>query len=253
MWESRVSEAHEAGRKAGIAEAQQRITDAERRAKDAEQNAAKAMEAKQKDFLARFEPILSSLSTAVGRLDSLEKQVVAESEAEAVRLALAIAAAVLRETVERDPKWMDALVKRALLEVPDRRQVVVRMHPQDACHLRDRITEVGARIPGLEKVDVIDDGTLARGSCILLSQGTRLDTSLAGCWERLATKLLDAAPSSDCVVLARPGDNQSKTPAPKPAPASPAATPPAPASPAASKPVLPPANPSAKPPPTANP
>ena len=113
---------------------------------------------------------------------------------------------------------MDALVKRALMEVPDRRAVVVRMHPQDACHLRERVSEVGSRIPGLEKVEVVDDATLARGSCILQSQGTRLDTSLSGCWERLATTLLDAAPSSDCAVLARPGDPTStaqSTPSPK--------------------------------------
>jgi type III secretion protein L len=218
-WELKVTAAHEAGRKVGIAEAQIRINDAERRAKEAEQNAAKVMESKQKDFLSRFEPILTSLANAAGRLDSLEKQLIAESEAESVRLSLAIAATVLRDTMERDPKWMDALVKRALLEVPDRRAVVVRMHPQDACHLRERVNEVGSRIPGLEKVEVVDDGTLARGSCILQSQGTRLDTSLSGCWERLARTLLDAAPSSDCAVLVRPGDMAAGTKSPTVTPA----------------------------------
>jgi flagellar assembly protein FliH len=212
-WEQKIKVAHEAGRKAGIAEAQSRITEAERRAKEAEQNAAKATESKQKDFLSRFEPILTSLANAAGRLEGLEKQLVAEAETESVRLSLAIAATVLRDTIEREPKWMDALVKRALLEVPDRRAVVVRMHPQDACHLRERVSEVGSRIPGLEKIEVVDDATLARGSCILQSQGTRLDTSLSGCWERLATTLLDAAPSSDCAVLVRPGDPVTPAPA----------------------------------------
>jgi flagellar biosynthesis/type III secretory pathway protein FliH len=102
---------------------------------------------------------------------------------------------------------MDALVKRALQEVPDRRQVVVRMHPTDAGHLRERISALTARIPGLERLEIASDTGLARGSCILQSQGTRLDVSLDGCWQRLADRLLDSAPSSDCTVLVRPGDD----------------------------------------------
>jgi flagellar biosynthesis/type III secretory pathway protein FliH len=213
-WEQRLAQAREAGRGEGLAEAEARVTAAERRAAEAERLARERMVAEQHLFLARFEPLLGCLASAAERLDPLEKQLVAESEAEAVRLGLAVAAAILRCTIERDPKWMDALVKRALLEVPDRRQVVVRLHPNDAASLTQRIAEVGARIPGLERLEVVGDHTLARGSCILQSQGTRLDTSLAGCWERLAGSLLDAAPSSDCTVLVRPGDQAAVEPAP---------------------------------------
>lgn len=207
QWEARVAEAHEAGRKAGLAEAQARIAAAEQRAAEAEKAAAGRAQQREQAFLDRFEPVLTSLAGATGRLDLLEKQLLAESEAEAVRLGLAVAAAVLRCTVERDPTWMDALVKRALQEVPDRRQVVVRMHPTDAEHLRGRVAAVAAQIPGVERLEVIADQGLARGSCILQSQGTRLDISLDGCWKRLADRLLDSAPSSDCTVLVRPGDD----------------------------------------------
>jgi len=205
-WQQRVAASREEGRKAGIAEAQVRITAAEKRAADAERVANEKEQKQQQAFLERFEPVLTSLAGAAGRLDLLEKQLVSEAEAEAVRLGLAIAAAVLRCTVERDPAWMDALVKRALLEVPDRRQVVVRMHPTDAENLRTRIAVVTAQVPGVERLEIAADQGLARGSCILQSQGTRLDISLDGCWKRLADRLLDSAPSSDCKVLVRTGD-----------------------------------------------
>jgi flagellar biosynthesis/type III secretory pathway protein FliH len=207
QWEGRVAEAREEGRKAGLAEAQVRIAAAEQRAAEAEKAAASRAQQREQAFLDRFEPVLTSLAGAAGRLDLLEKQLLAESEAEAVRLGLAVAAAVLRCTVERDPAWMDALVKRALQEVPDRRQVMVRMHPVDAGHLRERVAAVAAQVPGVERLEVTGDQGLARGSCILQSQGTRLDISIDGCWKRLAQRLLDSAPSSDCTVLVRPGDD----------------------------------------------
>ncbi len=206
-WEQRVATAREEGRQLGVAEAEARIAAADKRAADAERLASDRGQQREQAFLDRFEPVLTSLAGAAGRLDQLEKQLLAESEAEAVRLGLAVAAAVLRCTVERDPTWMDALVKRALLEVPDRRHVVVRMHPTDAESLRGRMVEVGSHLPGLERLEVISDQGLARGSCILQSQGTRLDISVAGCWQRLADRLLDSAPSSDCTVLVRPGDD----------------------------------------------
>jgi flagellar biosynthesis/type III secretory pathway protein FliH len=205
-WEQKVKNAREEGRKAGLAEAQARIAAAEKRAADAERVAAERGQQREQAFLDRFEPVLTSLAGASGRLDLLEKQLIAESEAEAVRLGLAVAAAVLRCTIERDPAWMDALVKRALQEVPDRRQVVVRMHPTDAGHLRGRIAAISAKVPGVERIDIVDDTGLSRGSCILQSQGTRLDISLDSCWKRLADRMLDNAPTSDCRVLVRPGD-----------------------------------------------
>jgi flagellar biosynthesis/type III secretory pathway protein FliH len=207
QWEARVAAAREEGRKAGLAEAQAKIVAAEKRAAEAEKAATSRAQQREQAFLDRFEPVLTSLAGAAGRLDQLEKQLLAESEAESVRLGLAVAAAVLRCTIERDPAWMDALVKRALQEVPDRRQVVVRMHPTDADHLRERIGALTARIAGLERLEIVGDTGLARGSCILQSQGTRLDVSLDGCWQRLADRLLDSAPSSDCKVLVRPGDD----------------------------------------------
>lgn len=205
-WEQRIAAAREAGRQQGLAEAAAKVAAAERRAQQADVSAADNLTKQQSEFLARFEPVLASIGNAAGRLEHLEKQLVQESEAEVVRLALALAAAVLRRQCEIDPTWMDAAVRAALAQVPDRRQVVVRMHPADATNLSDRVREVSSRIPGVERIEVAGDTGLPRGSCILQSQGTRLDASLAGCWERLAKVLLDAAPSSDCAVIARPGD-----------------------------------------------
>lgn len=201
-WQQRVEQARAEGRQAGLREAATRLAEADRRAAAAEQTAAANLERRHAEFLARFEPALAAINAAAGRLEPLEKQLVQESEAELVRLALAVAAAVLRRAAATEPAWMDALVKRALLLVPDRRAIAIRLHPRDAASLRERVGALTARIPGLERLEVVSDDTLAPGACILQSQGSRFDASLIGCWERLADGLLDAAPASDCAELA---------------------------------------------------
>jgi flagellar biosynthesis/type III secretory pathway protein FliH len=205
-WETRLVAARETGRLAGLQEASARITEAERRAATAEARADEGATRRQAEFLARFEPVLATISSAAARLEPLEKQLVQESEAEIVRLSLAVAAAVLRQTVALDAGWMQEVVRHALLQTPDRRAIVIRMNPTDAASLQERIKEISARIAGIERLEVVEDATLARGSCILQSRGTRLDTSLAGCWERLASQLIDLAPSSDCTLEVRAGD-----------------------------------------------
>jgi flagellar assembly protein FliH len=205
-WEARLVAAREAGRLAGLQEAGVRVQEAERRAATAEAKAEEGASRRQAEFLARFEPVLATIAGASARLEPLEKQLVQESEAEIVRLALAVAAAVLRQTVVLDAGWMQEVVRHALLQTPDRRAIAIRMHPADAAILQERIKDISARIAGIERLEVLEDATLARGSCILQSRGTRLDISLAGCWERLAAKLIDLAPSSDCTLEVRASD-----------------------------------------------
>jgi flagellar biosynthesis/type III secretory pathway protein FliH len=199
-WEQRVQQAKEDGRRAGLAEAEARIKAAEQRAAQAEKTAEDRQLKRQQDLLARFEPILAALSAGADRLAVLEHRLVRESEAECVRLAVAIAAAVLRRTPTIDRAWMDRVVAQAFTEIPDRRGVAIRMHPHDAAALRERVQAVHDAIPGIERLDIIGDEALAPGSCVLMSQGTRLDTSLAGCWDRLAQNLLAAAPSAPVEV-----------------------------------------------------
>ena len=205
-WERRIAAAREEGRVAGLAEAQARLAAAEQRATAAETTAARGQEQRQAAFLARYEAPLKAIAGAAGRLAGLERQLIDESEAELVRLALAVAAAVLRRTAAADPAWLQAVVRHALQQVPDRRRVVLRMHPEDAANAQERLRGLTAEVVGLEHFEIAADAALARGGCVLQSQGTRIDASLAGCWERLANELLDLAPAADCAEVVQPGD-----------------------------------------------
>src|SRR4051812_6699158 len=73
-WEQRIAAGREEGRQAGLAEAAARIAVADQRAADAERVANGQAQQREQAFLDRFEPVLTSLAGAAGRLDLLEKQ-----------------------------------------------------------------------------------------------------------------------------------------------------------------------------------
>jgi flagellar assembly protein FliH len=202
-WESRVAAARAEGRAEAEAEAKARIAAAEERAAQAEAKArAKAsaeaearIQAESAALHARLDGGLAALAAAEERLAGLEKSLVAGSRAALADLAVGIAERILAREVETDPEWMDALLAEALARIPDKRAVVVRLHPDDAATVRARIPAIAGDIPGLERVVVEDDAGLRIGDLVLRSQGTRLDAGLRGALERVARRLAAEAPA----------------------------------------------------------
>jgi hypothetical protein len=113
------------GRDAAERAAQARIAAAEQRAREAETRAETRVAQVRAEAEERLGSTAAALARALANLAVLERQVVAEAEAETVRLALAIAGRVLARTVQTDPAWMHELFIAALAEVPDRRRVIV--------------------------------------------------------------------------------------------------------------------------------
>ncbi|MFM2091763.1 MAG: hypothetical protein RLZZ127_2252 [Planctomycetota bacterium] len=203
-WEAKIAAARSEARDAALAECQARITAAEERAAQAEArakaSAGAAAEARiQAETAAlhqRLDGALAALGAAEERLAGLEKALVAESRAAVKDLAVAIAERVLAREVESDPAWMEELLAAALARIPDKRAVVVRMHPDDAAVARERAAAIAAEVPGLERVVVEDDPGLRRGDLVLRSQGTRLDAGVRGALERIGRRLDQEAPGA---------------------------------------------------------
>lgn len=194
-WGERVEQARRDGREQGLAEAQARVAAAEKRAAEAEKRAAAAAAQADAAAEARLGGALAAFAAAAAGLPALERQLVAAAEGEAVALGLAVAARILRREVEAGPGWVEPVVAAALARVPDRRRVEVRLNPADAEAARACAAVLRERTPGLDELAIAADDGLPRGSCVLASQGTRLDASIASSWERLAVRLLAAAPA----------------------------------------------------------
>jgi flagellar biosynthesis/type III secretory pathway protein FliH len=183
------------GYQAGVAASNKRVAEAERRATEAERRAAEQIERARLEAEQRLGLAATALERACDRLSGLERQVVAAAEAGIVSLGLAVAAKVLAREVTTDPAWMRALLSAALADVPDRRRIEIRCAPSDAAEIRRLLPEAAGSVPGCERIEINDDASLKAGSLILVANGTRLDASVAGSWERLAAKLIEATPT----------------------------------------------------------
>jgi len=198
-----LATAREEGRLAGLAEAKATLAEAKRLS-----DGVAAQLARQKAELEeRLSPVFTALSASLAEVENLEAQLVQASEAEVVRLAIAIAERVVRVHIEQDPAWMKEVLAAALRQIPDRRQVVIRMHPGDAGVAREHLRELAARVPGMGSLDIVDDGGLERGGCILQSLGTTLDAGVANAVARIGERLLQAAPAPEgWVAVGKAGD-----------------------------------------------
>ena len=189
-WERRMAAAEQDGRTSALAEAEARVTAAEARATAAEARAAAAEAAIRSEYEQRLGQAITALTDATSHLDALHHQLVTEAEGDIARLALHVAARLLRREVEDDPTWMEPVLAEALARVPDKRGIAVRLHPADAEVARERKRLIAEGVPGIERLEFFADDGLSRGACVIASQGTRLDAGLPGTWERLSGELL---------------------------------------------------------------
>ena len=115
--------------------------------------------------LKRLDEVLGSLSRPLARLD-------AEVERELVQLALAIGQQLARRELKVEPAQVIAVVREALEQLPAAaREVRVRLHPEDAAVVRERLSAAGA-----ERVwTLVEDPTLSRGGCLVQSESSRID------------------------------------------------------------------------------
>jgi flagellar assembly protein FliH len=203
--ETKLAQAREEGRQAGLKEAAARIAAAEERAAANDRLLGQA----KIDLEQQFIPVLQAMVAAAESIEELQAKTVASAEVELVKLAVAVAERVLRRQIELDPTWMHQVVQEALRQIPDRRQVVLRLNPQDAGLAREHQRTLTANIPNLMRLEIVDDNSLDRGACVLESTGTTLDASLISSAQRVGEELLQSAPPGPYAVTIDPENEKS--------------------------------------------
>jgi len=122
---------------------------------------------------------LAELAGRVERFDALLRQLAhplrlldAEVEQTLVALAVAMGSQLARRALHADPAQMITLVRECLQQLPlGAREVRVRLHPEDAAVVRDKL----APTSGAGAWTLVEDPTLARGGCLIESEHSRLD------------------------------------------------------------------------------
>jgi flagellar assembly protein FliH len=117
---------------------------------------------------AMLETMLQSLAQPFRQLDdSVEQQLVS--------LALAIARQLVRRELKADPGQVMGVVHEALSVLPvGSREVKVCLHPEDAAFVRELI----ASSENERTWTLMEDPTLLRGDCRILTETSQVDASL---------------------------------------------------------------------------
>lgn len=114
------------------------------------------------------ERMIDSVAKTVNYVSGLEKSV--------VDLVMKALRKILGDMPDRDR--VAQVVKSALAVARTQRTVTVRVHPEDADHVRSQIAVITKPYPGVQFLEVTPDVRLVRVACILESEVGVVDASL---------------------------------------------------------------------------
>jgi flagellar assembly protein FliH len=117
---------------------------------------------------------IGRLSQSILEMDQFHARLLRQSEADAVRLSIAIARRVLRREVTLDPAAIEGLVRAALEKLQSQERCRVRMHPNYVPVLRSEIDRLGMSA----KVEVIVDPAQEPGAAVFEMARGNLDASI---------------------------------------------------------------------------
>ncbi len=156
---------------------------AEARAESQAAIAAETRQARERGYadgleLARREQfhILERLDAVVGGARVAHAENARRLDQPALALALALARMVVRRELTTIPDTLLDVARAALAEMAVEAEVSLRVHPDDAPLLRDRLPDLG--LGSLLAVSVVGDPTLSPGSCVIRSGPGEVDASV---------------------------------------------------------------------------
>jgi flagellar biosynthesis/type III secretory pathway protein FliH len=131
----------------------------------------------------------TTLEKAAAAVRALEAKVLAGAEAQVVELAIEIAGKVLMQELEAGRFQMEPVVREALRHMPARRDIVVRLCPQDAAAWVAAATAAPGAAPGLK---VVADPAIRRGDCIVETAEATVSATVTERFQAVAEVLRQA-------------------------------------------------------------
>ncbi len=181
-----IATAHEAGFASGHAEGL-----AAGRAEGAESGASEARDAESEAIAT----LVSGWSEALDTFESRREQVLREARTDVVRLAVEIAARVVRRCVDIDPRAVESQIEAVLGSIARPTRLTLRVHPDDLGAAERALPGLLDRFEQCRHADVVADATLGRGSAVATTEGGgRIDAAIARQLDRMIAEILPDDP-----------------------------------------------------------
>ncbi len=166
------------------------------------------------EHAAKLAAIEHAWEESLSTFESQRRDLLLSAQTDLLRLAVAIAERVTHTVVRADPGVAAAQVEAVLRTVVLPTRLRLRIHPEDRATVESALPRLIARLASSPDVELIDDASVGRGSCIAcsggdpagasdaaLAVGGRIDASIQTQLDRIVAALLPegraAQPSAD--------------------------------------------------------
>ena len=138
--------------------------------------------------VAEAEKLLNSAAEALrdartSFLDSLEPQI--------VKLAIGIAAQILKREAQEAPDLLRSTTRAALERILDEEQVTLRVNPVDLEVLREHRIELLHQFDGISRLEIVGDESIEPGGCIATSENLHVDAQIQTQLEKIMEQLAE--------------------------------------------------------------
>jgi flagellar biosynthesis/type III secretory pathway protein FliH len=138
----------------------------------------------QKEDLAQ---VCKALQDAVTQINNFQKNMVEANKEQIAKLSVEIARKILMQKVQEGDYEIESIVKEALEHAPTRKDVVVRLSPQDLAECqRMQQSDSGGTFAGIK---LVSDTNVGRAECIVESPRGVIESLIEEHLERIAKAL----------------------------------------------------------------
>lgn len=120
------------------------------------------------------------------------RELLADLQPYVVRIAVEVARRIVRRELRTDPGLITSIARSALEQLGAAADVRVRVHPLDAQLLQETILELAATPGEAAALEIVPDGSIERGGCVVESDRGIVDARLRTQFEAVQTSLLQA-------------------------------------------------------------
>ena len=124
------------------------------------------------------QPALTALAAAAGAVNELRAQLAAETERDAVELAIRLAEQILAGTIAVQPERVVDVARNALRHLIDRRHVTLVVNTDDLELVSDSVESLSSQLGGIEHLSVQADRRIGRGGAIARTEAGDIDAGL---------------------------------------------------------------------------
>lgn len=152
--------------------------------------------------LDRLEQERSALADRFAEIETQSAEQIEEQwaalEPELLKLAVEIAAKIVRQEVSANQELVLNTVKAGLRQLRDRRELKIRVNPADYEFVRERRDDIAGSCDGVRSLEVIDDRRVDQGGCIIESSNGHLDGRIETQVCEVERALMEAAHDGKC-------------------------------------------------------